>query len=77
MSFNLYKIKDGKVTQLKHSTFSLEKELQNLIEDNLEEMFGIRFLESEYSTGERHRGRMDTLGIDENNSPVILEYKRN
>ncbi|MEL7665567.1 DUF5655 domain-containing protein [Methanosarcina mazei] len=39
-------------------------------------MLGIKFLASEYSTGKTHRGRIDTLGIDENNSPVIIEYKR-
>jgi predicted transport protein len=37
---------------------------------------GIRFLASEYSTGNIHRGRIDTLGIDENGCPVIIEYKR-
>jgi len=36
----------------------------------------IRFLATEYSTGKTHGGRIDTLGIDENNSPVIIEYKR-
>ena len=36
----------------------------------------MRFLASEYSTGKTHGGRIDTLGIDENNSPVIIEYKR-
>ncbi|PRX24086.1 putative transport protein [Orenia metallireducens] len=77
MSFNIYKIQEGQATQLKRATVSLEKELQNLIEANLEEIFGIEFLASEFSTGERHGVRMDTLGIDENNSPVILEYKRN
>jgi predicted transport protein len=33
-------------------------------------------LASEYSTGKTHAGRIDTLGIDENGSPVIIEYKR-
>jgi RecB family endonuclease NucS len=33
-------------------------------------------LASEYPTGKKHRGRIDSLGIDENNSPVIIEYKR-
>ena len=39
-------------------------------------MLGITFLESEYSTGKTHGGRIDTLGIDENGFPVIIEYKR-
>lgn len=43
---------------------------------NLEVFLGIRFLATEYSTGKKHAGRIDTLGIDENNSPVIIEYKR-
>lgn len=36
----------------------------------------LRFLASEFATGARHGGRIDTLGIDENNVPVIIEYKR-
>lgn len=31
---------------------------------------------SEHSTGPKHGGRIDTLGIDENGTPVIIEYKR-
>ncbi|MGW6865352.1 hypothetical protein ACWGHM_29300 [Streptomyces sp. NPDC054904] len=41
----------------------------------METMLGIRFLASEYATG-RHRGRIDSLGLDENGTPVIIEYKR-
>ena len=37
---------------------------------------GIRFLASEYSTGPKHGSRIDSLGIDENGCPVIIEYKR-
>ncbi|MDO5757607.1 MAG: hypothetical protein Q4P24_08840 [Rhodobacterales bacterium] len=37
---------------------------------------GVRFLASEFSTGADHGGRMDTLGLDENGYPVIIEYKR-
>lgn len=51
----------------------LEKELQNTIEQNMELFFGVRFLKSEYVIT---NGRMDSIGIDENNSPVIFEYKR-
>lgn len=34
------------------------------------------FLASEYGTGPVHGGRIDSLGLDENGSPVIVEYKR-
>lgn len=42
----------------------------------MESMLGIRFLASEYPTGPWHRGRIDTLGLDENNVPVLVEYKK-
>jgi predicted transport protein len=54
----------------------LERSLQVLIEANLETFLGVRFLETEFSTGREHGGRIDTLGIDENGCPVIIEYKR-
>ncbi|WP_454763235.1 hypothetical protein [Cupriavidus campinensis] len=38
---------------------------------------GVRFLASEYDTGRTHKGRIDSLGLDENGCPVIVEYKRN
>jgi predicted transport protein len=36
----------------------------------------VRLLASEHSTGKVHAGRIDTLGVDEDGCPVILEYKR-
>lgn len=66
----------GIATELHGATVALERSLQQLIERNMEEMFATRFLASEFSTGSRHGGRIDSLGIDENNSPVIFEYKR-
>lgn len=41
-----------------------------------EDDFGVRFIASEHSTGKKHGGRIDSLGLDENGSPVIFEYKR-
>lgn len=72
----LFRLSSGKATELRGDAPDLEKPLQNLIEANLEALLGIRFLASEYSTGRTHGGRIDTLGVDENNCPVILEYKR-
>lgn len=67
---------DGGAVELTGGSVSLEKSLQRVVEKNMETFFGVRFLASEYSTGVRHGGRIDSLGIDENNSPVIFEYKR-
>lgn len=64
----------GKVNEYQGNTVPLEKELQTLIEQNMESFFGVRFLASEFQTTDG--GRMDSIGIDENNSPVIFEYKR-
>jgi predicted transport protein len=54
----------------------VEKQLQLLIEARMEIFLGIRFLASEYDTGKTHKGRIDSLGLDENGCPVIIEYKR-
>ncbi len=45
-----------------------------MFEHNLEELLGVKFLASEYAT--THGGRIDALGIDEDDSPVIIEHKR-
>jgi predicted transport protein len=72
----LFRLSNGKATELQGDASDLEKPLQNLIEANLGALLNIRFLATEYSTGKTHGGRIDTLGLDENNCPVILEYKR-
>lgn len=72
----LFRIVDGQATELAGASVTVEKSLQALLERNLETCLGVRFLATEYITGKAHGGRIDTLGIDENNSPVIIEYKR-
>ena len=68
----LFSLHEG-VKECGSSEVLLEKEIQTLIEQNMETFFGVRFLKSEYAIT---NGRMDSIGIDENNSPVIFEYKR-
>jgi predicted transport protein len=72
----LYTIQEKSIRQLRASRFSLEKELQRLCEANLLQLFGVRFIASEYLTGGRQPGRIDTLGLDQDGSPTIIEYKR-
>lgn len=64
------------VTELAGEAVQVERSLQQLFETNLEALLGVRFLASEYSTGPAHGGRIDTLGLDEDGTPVIIEYKR-
>lgn len=54
---------------------SKERDLQHLIEKNLLETLGLQFLATEYPT--TSGGRMDTLAVDSDGAPVIIEYKKN
>ncbi|PPJ03474.1 DUF91 domain-containing protein [Nocardia nova] len=72
----LFRIAGGSAVELTGSSVALERRLQKTIEANMEVLFGVRFLASEFSTGAKHRGRITSLGIDETGSPVIFEYKR-
>ena len=65
---------NGKVKEYQSGNVTLEKELQTVIENNMDTFFGVTFLASEYKTTDG--GRMDSIGIDENHCPVIFEYKR-
>ena len=72
----LFQLNGQSVSEIAGEAGGLEKSLQTLIEQNLQTMLGVTFLASEYSTGKVHSGRIDTLGLDEDDCPVILEYKR-
>lgn len=72
----LFRIYNQSVSQIKPVNFSKERDLQTLFEKNLDTLLGIRFIASEFTTGDRQRGRIDTLGLDQDGTPVIIEYKR-
>ena len=72
----LFHVDNGKAVELQGTALALERPLQALIERNMEVLFGVRFVATEHSTGKKHGGRIDSLGLDENGSPVIFEYKR-
>jgi predicted transport protein len=72
----LFRLSNGLTTELAGSALQVEKSLQKTFEDNLEGLLGIKFLASEHTTGPVHGGRIDTLGLDEDRCPVIIEYKR-
>jgi RecB family endonuclease NucS len=69
-------INNNKVERISQTNFELEKVLQNLVEKNLKEFFNSSFVASEFSTGDEHAGRIDTLALSEDNNPVIIEYKK-
>lgn len=72
----LFRFSSGKTEELAGKSAAIEKTLQTLVESQMEAFLGVRFLAGEYSTGAKHRGRIDSLGLDENGCPVIVEYKR-
>jgi len=72
---NLYKlIQQSMLTEVREIKFKLEKDIQNLTENNLETIFNLKFVKSEFII---QNFRIDTLAYDfENKSFVILEYKK-
>lgn len=65
----------GALKKLNTLPLDKEKNLQRLVEDNLMEVLELHFLATEYAT--TFGGRIDTLAVDINGAPVIIEYKRN
>lgn len=72
----LFQISNNKLEPVEKTNFSTEKALQCLVEKNLETVFNCRFVASEFSTGQNHASRIDTLALSEDNNPVIIEYKK-
>lgn len=74
----LFSIKDQKATFLKPSSFTNERHLQRLIEANLPTFLDARFVASEFTVTVDgvQGGRIDTLALDNENTPVIIEYKK-
>lgn len=72
----LFRLGAGSATELPSRAASLERQLQDLIAAQMPTFLGVRLLATEYATGKTHRGRIDSLGLDENGCPVIIEYKR-
>lgn len=70
----IFKNSSNKLSRIKQLSFKLEKEIQDLTEKNLSDIFGLQIVKSEFSLNGL---RIDTLAYDnENNSFVIIEYKR-
>ena len=70
----LFKRTAKKLSEVSQIDFEKEKEVQTLIEENLEAVFGLKFLATEFSILNM---RFDTVAFDsENNAFIIIEYKK-
>jgi predicted transport protein len=69
----LFTLGGNAIEEAHAQVYILEKEVQVLFESNLETLLGVRFVGSEFVAGPGNR--IDTLGLDENNFPVVIEYK--
>lgn len=69
-----FEISGMKLKKISQKEFKNEAELHKLINNNLEEIFKIRYIKDEHITDKY--GRIETIGLDESNRPVIIEYKK-
>lgn len=69
-----FEISGKKLKKISQKEFKNEAELHRLIDSNLEAIFNIRYIKDEHIT-DKH-GRIETIGLDESNRPVIIEYKK-
>ena len=70
----LYNIKNKKLTRVESNPFDLEKDIQNIIEENTQELFNLQLVSTEFPV---EGFRLDSLCFDEvNKSFVIIEYKK-
>lgn len=71
---SLYNINNSKLEPIRKVEFKYERDLQKLTEENLDELFGLKFVASEFQLDNL---RIDTLAFNEaTKSFVIIEYKK-
>lgn len=63
-----YKINNEQLTLIKEKPFKLEKEIQNIVERNLQTLLGLDFIKAEFSIGSF---RIDSLAFDSEKNPLL------
>ena len=70
----LFKLTNKKISPIKSKSFGKEKEIKIITENNIDTIFGLQFVSSEFIVD---RFRIDTVGFDtETNSFILIEYKK-
>ncbi|SMG16592.1 Predicted transport protein [Marivirga sericea] len=71
---NLYNLNKSQLKEIKSQPFKLEKDIQQIAESNLQMLFGLEFVKTEFQLNGL---RIDTLAFDkQSNAFVIIEYKK-
>ncbi len=75
---SIFQLKQNSLSQIKEMPFKLEREIQGLVEKNLDILLGLEFVKSEFTiSGTVQQLRIDTLAFDlKNKAFVIIEYKQ-
>ena len=70
----IFNINGESLAPIKEKNIDLEKSIQKITENNLDIVFGLEFVSTEFSLGDF---RLDTVAFDKESSAfVIIEYKR-
>lgn len=74
MSF--FSLESTKLSVIKEQPFKLEREIQKIVENNLEILLDLKFVKSEFTiSGTVQQLRIDTLAFDiKSKAFVIIEY---
>ena len=71
---DLYKVNKNKLISVNQDTFQKERQIQALVEENMDTLFNLEFVSTEFTIGDF---RLDSLCYDnETDSFVIVEYKK-
>lgn len=70
----LYNNTSGQLSQVKEKPFKLEREIQSIFENNLQDVMSLQLVKSEFAIKNK---RIDSLAYDkQTNAFIIIEYKR-
>lgn len=74
MNIKLFSLTSENIKEIRPETFRLEKDIQQILEKNLDAIFNLQFVKSEFII---RSFRIDTLAYDnETKGFVIIEYKK-
>ncbi|WP_369828569.1 DUF5655 domain-containing protein [Flavobacterium sp. ALD4] len=74
MDMVLYNNNSSKLNHVKEKPFKLEREIQSIFENNLQEVMSLQLVKSEFAIKNK---RIDSLAYDkQTNAFIIIEYKR-